>query len=191
MQPTANPAQKALLDSVRQMPKARFHELVAMAVDLARLDAEQNLRVRTQQHLSQMIENRAETSDSEEEKTDCRPAGLPPVQPNWEITEKWQNVGPAAYSILRKYHVLQLFGAPGAPYFELNNTSDDEATQVDLIVHVLGEAKPSQQNIHARHMHRYDKTTALEAIDQAIEQYALPRLEGEIRNAVDAITNLK
>ena len=56
-----NPAQDSLLESLRDMPEERFRDLAAMGVELARLDAEQNLRVRKKQ---MQKANKAETGNA-------------------------------------------------------------------------------------------------------------------------------
>lgn len=58
-----NPAQDALRESLRDMPKDRLHELAAMGAELARQDAEQNLRVRKEQMQKKKV-NKAETGNA-------------------------------------------------------------------------------------------------------------------------------
>lgn len=182
-------AEGSLDASLEAMPQRTFEEMVAIGQELALEDTEQNLRVRVQQRQARKAEDRLETLCSGEEIEDRNPSIHLSAQPAWKITETSMNMGLPGRSILLEYHRLRLANSPVTPFFELNNTSDDEATTVDLMIPMPGEAQPKKIRIHTRHMYKFDKQTVLEAIDDAIEQYALPRLEGETRNAVDAVAN--
>jgi hypothetical protein len=72
----ATPAQASLLKSIRNMPEERFQELARMGVKLAQRDAEENLRVRTQEHLERQRMSQTREAKATLQKTASEVGGV-------------------------------------------------------------------------------------------------------------------
>jgi len=183
----SNPAQDALLNDLRDMPRERAREIYSMGIKLAKLGEEQNLKVRNQQfraklkteqapRLVQGVNNTVFVSDA------------PTIDAAWSLEKVSRRSGANGSTRVREFHLLRLPSEPGAPYFEINNSADDEAIRVDLFV-PESDAQPVGRNIHTRHMYRFDKQTALEGVDEWISWYGLPKLTSEIRDSIRRLTS--
>lgn len=104
-----------------------------------------------QPHRAREAKDRVETFGSGKGRKEGRnPPGDRSAQPTWEITETSTDVKPPGLSMLRAYHLLRLVNSQDTPFFdtpfsELNNTFDDEASEVDLMIPAFREATPKRK----------------------------------------------